>query len=80
MGGWMGVPREGAENGDADDAVVVVVVVVVVVEATAATDAAYRAVTGVATGDAEVAPVTTTDSTPIIGARDIESASSHVTR
>ena len=72
MGGWMGVPREGVENGDADD--------VVVVEATAATDAAYRAVSGVATGDAEVAPVTTTDSTPIIGARDIESASSHVTR
>ena len=23
MGGWMGVPREGAENGDADDVVVV---------------------------------------------------------
>ena len=78
MGGWMGVPREGDENGDADDAVVVVVVVVV--EATAATDAAYRAVSGVATGDAEVAPVTTTDSTPSICARDIESASSQATR
>jgi len=76
MGRWMDVPREGAENGDADDAGVCVVVG----EATAATDAAYRAVSGVATGDAEVAPVTTTtDSTPIIGARDIESASSHAT-
>ena len=78
MGGWTGVPREVAENGDADDAVVVVAVVVV--EATAATDAAYRAVSGVATGDAEVAPVTTTDSAPIICARDIESASSQATR
>ena len=32
MGGWRGVPREGAENGDADD--------VVVVEAAAAAAAA----------------------------------------
>ena len=55
MGGWMSVPREGVENGDADDAGACVVVG----EATAATDAAYRAVSGVATGDAEVAPVTT---------------------
>ena len=78
MGRWMDVPREGAENGDADD--VVVVVVVVVVEATAATDAAYRAVSGVATGDAEVGPVTATDATPTSCARDIESASSQSTR
>ena len=68
----MDVPREGDENGDADDAVVV--------EATAVTDAAYRAVSGVATGDAEVAPVTTTDPTPSMCARDSESASSQATR
>ena len=76
MGRWMDVPREGAENGDADYAGVCVVVG----EATAATDAAYRAVSGVATGDAEVAPVTTTDATPTSCARDIESASSQATR
>ena len=72
----MDVPREGAGNGDADDAGACVVVG----EALAATDAAYRAVSGVATGDAEVGPVTTTNATPTSCARDIESASSQSTR
>ena len=58
---------EGDENGDADDVVRTYV-------------SCHRAISDVAAGGAAVAPVTTTDTTPIIGVQESDSASSHFTR